>query len=857
MTTATRRITPCRCGGDGGCPCDDAAIELWTLNNPSGLTEINYRIGDFTTFRRRLLQHLPGESELAVWRPTAGTDLGLQVLDWWAYIADILTFYTERIANETYLDTATLAPSVRRLVALLGYRPRPGIGATGSLAVIAARPAPLTIPPRLAVASKASPALDSQTFETTAAVTFTQPTSVPEPAPDDLTDPPTAGGPPASTPPGTAEPPPYTQLIARGGVLVKGTPTAVRVGDRLLLIAKPWQKPDDPANIVAVTGLVPEKDPHGRTNTRVLLSGTDGLGSAKAGDFRLARPTRSAHLDSLPTGVTVIKDATSTASPSIVLDSTARYLQVGDPLLIELPGDGVGANSDTKPGEQFAVLQLTAYTEVLWYANGDSNNPSSPPATPTPGIPLMLASLAVAVPTAPSPGGDIDLAGTYGKNPAEVTVSAGWADIGVLLDTPAQTLTALPDTVTLAGSPAAQAGVATPALVEDANGNGAAVTATPTMGTAQVTIAAAPGAVTLQSPLRLLWDLVTVTRGATVTGELLGTGDATLAGEDFTLTKAPVTYLADAPGRSHDGYSSTITLSVDGRIWTEVPFLYGHGPDETLFATYEDDAGHTHVRTGDGITGARLPSGAVVRASYRVGSGAAVPPPGALSQVLTPVPNLLSVRNPVPPTGGADPDPADQLRRLAPRSALTLGRAISGDDYAAVAAAAPGVSRAAAVWGWDADEQRPVVQVYVGDDDGAVTSATTALREQSDANRPLTVLPAVGRPTRLSIALRLDPTYVPAPVFAGVRAALLDPPGGLFAPGVLALGETLYRSRIEEVVCAVPGVLATHHVTMSWRWNRFIPLISPHGNEDRYWPGDGGYFQLDADGLRLDQEVDP
>ena len=106
---------------------------------------------------------------------------------------------------------------------------------------------------------------------------------------------------------------------------------------------------------------------------------------------------------------------------------------------------------------------------------------------------------------------------------------------------------------------------------------------------------------------------------------------------------------------------------------------------------------------------------------------------------------------------------------------LTFGRAISGDDYAAVAAAAPGVTRAAASWAWDPAEQRPTVRVHVGDDAGAVASARTALRAQADPNRPLIVVPAIPCPTVLRIALELDPAYVPAGVLAAVRSALLDP----------------------------------------------------------------------------------
>ena len=351
----------------------------------------------------------------------------------------------------------------------------------------------------------------------------------------------------------------------------------------------------------------------------------------------------------------------------------------------------------------------------------------------------------------------------------------------------------------------------------------------------------------MQAPLRLLWDLVSVSRGATVRDEQLGTGDATLPGQDFALAKSPVTFLADFPGRSGDGYSSTIVLTVDGRYWTEVPTLYGHGPDEAIFETYHDDEGKTHVRTGDGATGRRLATGARVSATYRVGSGAAVPAAGSLSQVLTAVPNLRAVRNPVPPGGGSDPEPAADVRRLAPRSVLTFGRAISGDDYAAVAAAAPGVTRAATAWEWDATEQRPMVRVYVGDDDAAVASAKAALRAQADPNRPLVVVRAVECFTALRLVLELDPFYVADAVYAQVRSALVEQ---IFAPGVLALGEPLYRSRIEQAVTDLPGVLATHDLLMAWIRAGWHVSAGP-----RFQPGAGGYFALDPKYVFVSEEV--
>lgn len=55
-------------------------------------------------------------------------DATIALLDAWATVADVLTFYQERIANEGYLRTATERRSVLELARLVGYQPRPGVG---------------------------------------------------------------------------------------------------------------------------------------------------------------------------------------------------------------------------------------------------------------------------------------------------------------------------------------------------------------------------------------------------------------------------------------------------------------------------------------------------------------------------------------------------------------------------------------------------------------------------------------------------------------------------------------------------------------------------------------------------------
>ena len=64
----------------------------------------------------------------------------------WATVADVLTFYQERIANEGYLRTARLRDSILRLARLLDYQLRPGVAATTLLAFTLDKHAALRIP---------------------------------------------------------------------------------------------------------------------------------------------------------------------------------------------------------------------------------------------------------------------------------------------------------------------------------------------------------------------------------------------------------------------------------------------------------------------------------------------------------------------------------------------------------------------------------------------------------------------------------------------------------------------------------------------------------------------------------------
>lgn len=136
----------CNCGCGGGLPCGCCeGVEILTpatIGNRPGLNAIGYRAGTHGTFLETMKARLAGSSfsSLASLKTRHGGDPAISLLDAWATVADVLTFYQERIANEGYLETALERRSVLELARLVGYELRPGVAASVYLAYTLDRP---------------------------------------------------------------------------------------------------------------------------------------------------------------------------------------------------------------------------------------------------------------------------------------------------------------------------------------------------------------------------------------------------------------------------------------------------------------------------------------------------------------------------------------------------------------------------------------------------------------------------------------------------------------------------------------------------------------------------------------------
>jgi predicted phage baseplate assembly protein len=145
--------------------------------NGQGVPALPYPAGDRQQFLAKLLAALvrtdTADGQPFGLRTGALDDPTVALLDAWATVADVMAFYSGRIAAEGFLRTATQPGSLLAIAGLVGYQPRSGLAASVWLAY-SLHPDPadtaVTLPSGLLVQSVPGTGELPQTFETTAQV---------------------------------------------------------------------------------------------------------------------------------------------------------------------------------------------------------------------------------------------------------------------------------------------------------------------------------------------------------------------------------------------------------------------------------------------------------------------------------------------------------------------------------------------------------------------------------------------------------------------------------------------------------------------------------------------------------------
>jgi len=872
---------PCGC-------CSGVSSETpEAVTNRPALSSVAYRAGRWATFDASMLAALsdPGFPALASLRTREDSDFSVALLDAWAVVLDILTFYQERFANEALLRTAVDQRSVFELARLVGYEPSPGVAASAVLAFTLSgtpgAPGTVRIPAGSRVQSVPGPGQTAQVFETSS----------------DLTAQLGWNSLPAQT---TI---PWQLLGGDTSTWVTGTGLNINPGDGLLFVTQSgptdfhyvtavspnpaagvtqlaWDEPlrSDlqagwDASEVSIYVFAKKAALYGVQAPSPQTLATAGSNATSVPGYPRGNPTQS-KWDYQPTG----------GSDQVNLDASYPGLAPpsgGPPQYLVLTGTEhrytsvfqITGVSETNPAFYTLTSKTTQLTlDLLEILSGDVNlgtavigkfieeTPEiaayvqSTPLTPSPlphtnwgesfqlqtgmVVPVYGSSLTItggqSLPTGQPIGVSgkrvrlqimLDQPGTFTFVPAGLSTGspASAGQVFLITSYPPQ-----PDQIvagnvlwavqTLSGVSGTLSTPSTAGAIELQPAEQKDLTVGEAATVQAVWVCGDVTALVLPQALAGIYDATTVTvngnaveatNGQTVQ-EILGSGNAANDALQFKLKQPPLTYVTSPSGT---GAQSTLQVWVNNLQWTEVANLLTCGPADRAFVTGADASGSTVITFGNGVQGARTPTGTTnIRALYRTGIGTSgMVSAGQLSQPLDRPAGLTSVTNPSPASGAANPATASEARASAALPTLTIGRVVSLEDYQNYALAFAGIAKAWATWTWFGDVRGVFLTVAgaggatLSGDDPIISSLFGAIQLCSEPYVPLTIASYVPVPFTFTASVAVaQPEYDPGQVLASVWQSL----SAAFAFDQSELGQNVAASAIIELIQQVPGVIA-------------------------------------------------
>jgi hypothetical protein len=271
-----------------------------------------------------------------------------------------------------------------------------------------------------------------------------------------------------------------------------------------------------------------------------------------------------------------------------------------------------------------------------------------------------------------------------------------------------------------------------------------------------------------------------------------------------------------------------IALYAAGERWEPVRELLNSDRFAADFVLEVEEDGSARVRFGDGVLGrAPTPDSEATssaeedeedlgfNATYRVGIGrAGNVGAGALSRIVTDLP-VTRVTNPLPATGGADPEPVERVRLYAPQAFRTQKRAVTVADYAAFAERHPEVQKAGATRRWTGSWYTVFITVDRVGGRPIDDAFEDELRAFLDPFRPAGHDIEIDAPQLVSLQLELSVCAAAGYVRSDVKEALLElfssrmlrgGRRGYFHPDNFTFGQPVYLSGIVAAAMDIAGV---------------------------------------------------
>ena len=760
----------------GCCEGITAVIPTGRTNRP-GLAAVRYRVGTQADFLESALAALsnPKWPALGDLTTRAPNDFTIALLDGWATLADVLTFYQERIANESWLRTATERDSILRLAQLIGYRLKPGVAAETPLCFLLDETPGAPTQVTLAVGTKVQsvPGADEkgQTFETIEEIE-------------------------ARTSWNTLRPQTFGPAQIVNGIhelYLQGLDTKLQTGDPIVILGNARETNPNSTlwefrRLQTVTTF-PEKNYTLVTWKGNLSKFPTSLGSDQVKVFALRQ--RAAFFGhnapdwiSMPESFRQAYDPglTATEWPGFKIQNGQLDLDAVYPKIVE---------------DSWVVVDKPLYTQL---------HKASTVTTISRAQFAISAKITRITPDLAPFILPLRLTAIYGQSEqlalAEAPITTAITGTTVVLDRQVDGL--LEGRLLLFSGEDSGTGEALSELVE--------VTKVETVsGLTKITFAPVVSPSLPKSYRRLnlviYGNVAPATHGETVS-EVLGNGDASQANQSFKLKQVPaLTYRrSTAPG----GAESSLRIQVNNLLWHEVPTFFGRGPRERIFTTEMADDGSVTVRFGDGERGARLPSGSQnVKATYRRGSGLeGLVRAGQLTTLLTRPPGLKSALNPITAEGADEPESFANAQQNAPFTVMTLDRVVSLADYENFSRSYAGIAKALATWTWDG-RTRGVFLTVAGPLGTTVSSALaadliTAIHKAGDPYVPVRVDSYEEAKFKVAGSIKIDPDYEAETVVAAAIEALR----GEFSFARRGFGQPVALSEVIALIQNVAGVVA-------------------------------------------------
>ncbi|MEM9140611.1 MAG: hypothetical protein AAGB15_12370, partial [Pseudomonadota bacterium] len=645
------------------CDCDTRTFpDLPDI--PPGLSRLPRQIGLFGDFRAALLAQVGSHDALRDWRARDREDFGLMLLEWWAYVSDVVAFYNAEHVQDLYLSSARDDDRIRRITGLIGYRPRPALAAEALIAGIIDGSDPVLAPAGSGFIADAADGAPPQEFELEAEATL-----------DPLRNTWTVA-------------PIRVPIFDRDQILIDPGSRNVTEDSWIVFTHAGTAYPQQ------VQEITPEAALDGASYVRLGVnaptalpaSGTD-LGAIRLWGFTQNAPVFDPGSAGATEAIEDLAEGTlPDAPPTLTLTGLFPQIRIGELVLIEDVSE-----DNPKSAEARTVVGI---------GYGDVDLSSGDPPIKT-AVTLLGLSGSSAIPAASAVVRFGRVRAGKLAAPAKAFLDSADIEAGPALDGRHDGVGAgSVGEVLLMGARDRGARMAGDVAIE-ATGHGALDPAG--------SFAGFEGQ--LRTPVEAFGNVMRITRGKSVE-EPLGSGQGPgVPFQTFTLAKAPLTFLADAsaPG----GRRSTLRLYVDGIEWTEVDSLFLSGPEDRVYTVDLDPAGKATITFGDGQFGMPPSLGANnILARYRFGAGDPPPKANTIRQIAGPVPRLRRIFNVTDAFGGGAGDQPEDIRFNAPASAATFDRAVAASDFAALAKDY-GALAAVAATEWVPDRLREGVVVVV------------------------------------------------------------------------------------------------------------------------------------------------